>query len=124
MNGKAFTSIPIAHSYGVAVGDYPQVSNHITVQPQAERHWPVLVGLPPQPLARVIERPGLAEWTASPQGNEWGQRLVLIGDRGVGKTELAAAQFRKSVDSGADVGLWVTASSRKAVLKCILADGA
>lgn len=116
VSGKAFPDIPITQSYGFVVGDHAYVNNHITVQSPAERRGPVIVGRPPQPLGSFVERPDLVTWTPSPERGDQGQILVLIGDGGVGKTELAGVQFRKSVESGAGLGLWITASSRQAVL--------
>lgn len=103
----------IADSQGFQVGNH---NIQVNVLSPAERRWPVIVGRPPQPLGSFIERPGLVAWTPAPELDDREQRLVLIGDGGVGKTELAAVQFRKSVASGSGLGLWITASSRQAVL--------
>ena len=99
-----------------AAGNHAYMNNHVTVQFHVEGRGPVIVGRPPQPLGSFIERPGLVNWSSSPERDTPGQRLVLVGDGGVGKTELAAVQFQKSMGSGAGLGLWIIASSRQAVL--------
>ncbi len=116
LGGKDLPDISITHSYAPVVGDRTRVHQQFVVLPPAERHWPVIVGRPPQPIGKFIERPGPLAEAISPGGDDQKQRLVLIGDGGVGKTELAAVQFRERVKLGADLGLWVTATSRQAVL--------
>lgn len=82
--------------------------------------WPVLVGTPPDLAAafqmRVEPRTRVcAEFVADPRAVVVTQ--VMAGDGGVGKTQLAADLFYEAVDEGGvDLGVWVTATSRDAVL--------
>ena len=113
--GKDRPDISITGSYGTTVGDFAKVNNYfLTAKRRAKRREPVIVGRVPQPIAPFIARRELFAADTPPAPD--GQRLVLVGDGGVGKTELAAAHFRHRVADGAGFGLWVTATSRQAVL--------
>jgi hypothetical protein len=86
--------------------------------------WPVRVGHASL-LSDVYEsRPVLrraidAAWT--PSGPS-ARTLVLTGDGGTGKTQLAAAIFREVVGE-TDLAVWVTASSRVAVVDALAEAG-
>jgi len=85
---------------------------------RAEPGWPVLVRQPPsradafQPRREL--RGLLEEMLTSGRNGVAG--LVLAGDGGTGKTQLAAALFDDVRRSGADLALWVPATARADVL--------
>ena len=83
---------------------------------QAPPSWPVTVGVPPLRAAAFQERP--RERSAIEQALSGGQTavvtLVVSGDGGTGKTQLAAAIHSRALD--ADVRVWVSATSREAIL--------
>ena len=103
--GKQRPDISITGSYGPVLGERPRVKQVFQMAPQPVK-WPVVVGRIPYRVTGFVERPVQAGTSSV---------LVLTGDGGVGKTELAAAHFRACLGR-ADVALWITASSRQAVL--------
>jgi hypothetical protein len=85
--------------------------------------WPVVVGRPPLRADAFQERPGLREQIRA----GWAARGVAVlaqvvaGDGGTGKTQLAAAVYRDALagqrhEGGVEVAVWVTATSRAAVV--------
>jgi hypothetical protein len=98
---------------GVQVGSGNTMVNQFVVAAPAAA-WPVRVGRCPLPADgfqdRVALRSALVA-TAAAAGTH-----VLAGDGGTGKTQLAAATFERARRDGVELAVWVTATSRTAVL--------
>jgi hypothetical protein len=80
--------------------------------------WPVVVGRPPVRADAFQERPALRDAVTSglaAAGTTVGVTQVVTGDGGTGKTQLAGAVFTGAVP-GVDVAVWVTATTREAVI--------
>lgn len=93
---------------GVLIGDHGQhVHHHYAAQ--AAPPWPVLVGRAPLRAAAFQERSDSYKAT----GHAADGTMILAGDGGTGKTQLAVATFDRAVRSGVDLALWVTATSRR-----------
>lgn len=112
--GPGESRVEVSGGKGVYVGDYGTQVN--VFGPQVE--WPVLVGRAPLradafqerlELRRAVEEMRSASRTGV-------AALVLAGDGGTGKTQLAAALFNSLRDGGADLAVWVSATSRSAVV--------
>ena len=109
----------LASSQGVQVGDHNRQYNKFkfylapTTSPPS---WPLSVGLPPPRAAAFQERPELRD--AIEQAVFGGETamvtLVVSGDGGTGKTQLAAAIHSNAVSM--DLRVWVSATSREAIL--------
>jgi hypothetical protein len=97
----------------VYVGEYGTQVN--VFGPQVD--WPVLVGRAPLRADAFQERPGLRRAVEEMRSGSRtsGAALVLAGDGGTGKTQLAAAFFDEVRHGGADLAVWVSATSRAAV---------
>lgn len=100
---------------GGQLGDHNRQYNYfaITTPPPA---WPFTVGLPPPRAAAFQERPGLRdaiEQVVLGRGAAVGT-LVVSGDGGIGKTQLAAAAYAGAF--GADLRVWISATSRAAIV--------
>ncbi|WP_433534550.1 NB-ARC domain-containing protein [Micromonospora sp. CA-249363] len=99
--------VRVNDSYGVMTGS----NNSMTVNVQqaiAPVRWPVTYGREPATIKGAVDRRGRLAGAVSE-----GMPIVLVGDGGVGKTELAAQEFRAH---RARIALWVTATSRTSVL--------
>ena len=77
--------------------------------------WPVQVGNPPLLAAAFQLRPELLGRLAADAGSAVVSQLVA-GDGGVGKTQLAVAAFEQAAAGGVQLRVWVTASSRSAIV--------
>jgi tetratricopeptide (TPR) repeat protein len=99
---------------GVYVGDFGTQVN--VFGPQLE--WPVLVGRAPLRADAFQERLELRRAVDEIRSGSTTSMatLVLAGDGGTGKTQLAAALFNSVRDGGADLAVWVSATSRVAVV--------
>lgn len=100
-----------ASSYRVNVSGDARVAaigdNNTVVVPRREVTWPVVVGSAPLLASAYRHRPVLrAEVLAH-------NAVVLSGDGGTGKSQLAAGVFSSSV---ADIRLWVAAGSRTSIV--------
>jgi hypothetical protein len=79
--------------------------------------WPVTIGRAPLQAAAFQSRPRLDDRLYGPAGSDDTQRtVVLSGDAGTGKTQMAAAWFRQALESGIDLAVWIVAASRANVL--------
>jgi hypothetical protein len=101
-------------------------------QPYARPGWPLALGARPplradsyldRPHLRqaVQFRPGRTVVVAGTGGSEAGAPVagatrVVCGDGGIGKTQLAAAAYASARGAGTDLVMWVTATSRDAIL--------
>jgi hypothetical protein len=103
---------------GVQVGDFGRQFNTWLVPPR-EVEWPVQVGVAPATAVAFQPRAALDEVLTAGEGS-----VVLVGGGGVGKTQLAAAAFRQARATGADLVVWVNASSRASILTAYAKAGA
>lgn len=81
--------------------------------------WPVQVGRPPTRAAAFQLRKTLVDevhLTATGAGSTVLPQVVLVGNGGVGKTQLAADRFSKARTEGTDLLVWVNASSRRSIV--------
>ena len=78
--------------------------------------WPLAIGLPPPRAAAFQERPGLRDAIERVLSGDGAavMTLVVSGDGGTGKTQLAAAIHSSAVNM--DLRVWVSATSREAIL--------
>lgn len=112
-------AVSVHRGQGVQVGDgtvqynqFDQRQYHVQIG-VTELTWPVLVGRPPLLADAFQPRPTLE--AAITSDSSPGTTLVIRGDGGTGKTQLAASSFRHR-QATLDVALWVTASSREAIV--------
>jgi hypothetical protein len=114
---SADVDLAVSDSLGVQVGGVGAVQHNQFVLPPVELTWPIQIGHPPRPAAEFRERRQLqgaidtllAEDAACPT-------VFLTGDGGRGKTQLAAATFRRVAETGTDLRIWVNATSRAGIL--------
>ncbi|MEU5694355.1 tetratricopeptide repeat protein [Actinosynnema sp. NPDC020468] len=130
------------HDSGAATADNGGVANtgvmgdvrveHHHHPPAAGRVWPVVVGSPPplasafQPRVEVRERVlaarrhgedvVLTQEGREPAGRGGAGTRVLAGGGGVGKSQLAAWFAERAVAEGADLVVWVNASTPEQVI--------
>jgi hypothetical protein len=107
--------VDLRFSQGAQIGDHNLMVNHISV-PLPMVTWPVLVGRPPLRADAFQERPRLRDAVRQILG-DGGSTVVIVGDGGTGKTQLAAAAFDDARQrSGVDLAVWVPATSRAGVV--------
>lgn len=118
-NQPTVTPVDVRGARGVVVGDGATQHNYFYRERLAQPMWPIVVGRPPQVatsfqdrpyvqrhLENVLRRSGTAVVTQ-----------VVSGDGGVGKTQLAARIFEEASTGGeTQLSVWVTATSRQAIL--------
>jgi hypothetical protein len=98
--------VEISGNQGVVIGDHTQVTMYL---PRPDVDWPVWSGdVPPlaehyQPRDEALDEAGSAA-------------VVVSGMGGVGKTQIAAHQAFDARRCGTDLVVWVSATSRDAVL--------
>jgi hypothetical protein len=102
-------------SVGTVIGDHATVNQHF-VLPLEPLAWPIRVGIPPKPAAAFQERPGLRSAVEEPLAENGAVTVVVAGNGGTGKTQLAAAVFAGSGHAGFDLRLWISATSRNELL--------
>ncbi|MDI1463992.1 tetratricopeptide repeat protein [Catellatospora sp. KI3] len=83
--------------------------------PRAPATADLVVGRPPSDAVSLRDRTGLAAAIDAALADPAVRQVVLTGPGGSGKSQLAAAAFHRS-RGGGGVYVWVTASSRQAVL--------
>ena len=105
----------VIDSMGPIVGDHATVHQHF-VLPLEPLVWPIRVGIPPRLAVAFQERPGLRRAVEEPLAENGPVTVVVAGDGGTGKTQLAAAVFAGSGDAGFDLRLWIRATSRNELL--------
>jgi hypothetical protein len=110
--------LEVRRSQGTVIGDKAHVSQHFVQHFYGEREpvsWPVRVGRPP-PVAEAFQpRTGLRARIDAPlsSANEAGAvTLVLAGDGGRGKTQLALVTYRRLATPALDLAMWVSATTR------------
>lgn len=91
----------------------------VTVGGRAPVQWPIRVGALPAPAGQRVDRPADRDLAAAVADGEQTVVLcqLLVGQGGVGKTQLAAAlAHRLWDDQRVDLLVWITATSRTAIL--------
>lgn len=104
---------------GALVGDYALQLNTWLGDKALPERWPVQVGRPPLRASAFQPRDLLGSGSVKGPGHTdlpVEQGVVLVGDGGVGKTQLAAAVFREAHESGTDLRVWVDGSSRSSIV--------
>jgi hypothetical protein len=74
------------------------------------------VGRPPLRASAFQERAVARGVVAGLQEQRVFSCHVIVGDGGVGKTQIANAVFQAELDAGIEIAVWITASSRTAVV--------
>ncbi|MFJ4987698.1 tetratricopeptide repeat protein [Streptomyces sp. NPDC088732] len=92
---------------GSALGDYSQVHNEFVIQSPPEVRWPMQIGAVPPLASAFQERPALRKQIDAAPSEGTFRTLVLVGEGGVGKTQLAASYARRAET---ELVLWVIAS--------------
>lgn len=114
-----------ATDHSVAAGHIGQVHQHHYAAPRTPVAWPHQVGVIPAEAAWFQDRAETSRLARMPasgtvdleSANQPLAGRVLTGMGGVGKTQLAAHYARSAWQAGAlDVLVWITASSRRAVM--------
>jgi hypothetical protein len=114
---SADVDLAVSDSLGVQVGGVGAVQLNQFVLPHIELTWPIQVGHPPRPAAEFRERRPLQEAIDTLLAEDGpSPTVVLTGDGGRGKTQLAAATFRRVAETGTDLRIWVNATSRAGIL--------
>ncbi|MFC7280016.1 tetratricopeptide repeat protein [Paractinoplanes rhizophilus] len=111
------TQIDARQAQGVQAGDHNTQVNHFAGR--APVTWPALVGVMPALADQRVDRPADGELADAVTNSEQTVVLcqVLAGLGGVGKTQLAAAlAHRLRGDRDVDLLVWITATSRSAIL--------
>lgn len=112
--------IHIEGSQGIHIGDVDAIMDQRAsiLQTTPQRSRPVRVGVPPLLVGAFQPRADLREQIdrAFSQSGAAIVTQVLQGDAGTGKTQLAAATYQRITDEGVELAVWITASSRDAVL--------
>ena len=98
----------------------------IFLPPREPLTWPVRVGQPPRLAAafqpRSISLPTLSDSPSierlAPGGDEVtdGHSLVLFGEAGAGKSQIAATYFYEAQQRGTELAIWVPAASRSQII--------
>ncbi|MFI5707644.1 tetratricopeptide repeat protein [Kribbella sp. NPDC051620] len=95
------------NAQGLYVGDHGHQHVHHHYAAQESPPWPVVVGRAPLRAAAFQKRADRSDGSGV---------TILAGDGGTGKTQLAVAMFERALRSKVDLALWVTATSRPAVV--------
>lgn len=114
-DGADSRHVDLRYSQGTQIGDHNLMINHITA-PLPVVTWPVLAGRPPLRADAFQERPSLRDAVRQFLSGA-GSTVVIVGDGGTGKTQLAAAGFDDARRQfGIDLAVWVPATSRAGVV--------
>jgi hypothetical protein len=106
--------VDLRYGQGAQIGDHNLMINHIAV-PLPVVTWPVLAGRPPLRADAFQERPRLRDAVRQHLTGA-GSTVVIVGDGGTGKTQLATAAFDDARGPGVDLAVWVPATSRSGVI--------
>jgi hypothetical protein len=114
---RAKYAVSISDSSCINIGDHYHLR-----EPTASRAFQELftMGRPPAPVDALQPRNGL--WRSLMDGlsagNSGTSTVILAGDGGCGKTQLAARYFHSvaGVDEGLAIALWIQATSRESII--------
>jgi len=107
--------VDLRYSQAAQIGDHNVMINQVNV-PLPVVTWPILAGRPPLLADAFQERPRLRDTVRQFLG-VGGSTVVIVGDGGTGKTQLAAAAFDNARRQlGVDLAVWVPATSRTGVI--------
>lgn len=104
-------------SQGVAIGDNTVQNNYFS-RSESAVEWPLQVGL--EPRIPVAFQPRSISTHELPGPSE-SDSFLLVGDGGVGKTQMAAAIFRNARAEDVELCVWVDASSRPSIVAALAA---
>jgi hypothetical protein len=124
--------LTVLHSQGTTLGDGATVSNTFNnyspaVAGPSEVKWPVRVGRPPHAAESFQPRTGLRHQVDAVLDAASGVAagcVVLTGDGGRGKTQLAVVTYRERCTAGLDFALRVSATSRDNIVSHYARSGA